>query len=494
MSQVSFQSQQTAPVSSGLDLNNIQGDVIIGLPKKVEECIFLDITDVDCFRKCLKQIAPLITSTSQVQADLASIAASKKKAAAEGHPPPLLPIVGTNISFSHWGLQKLGANDDFHDTAFTNGQFKDAKDNWATRRTPRVILIDALILITGERWSTVDHRRAEIFDIFKIGHGHACAKVVFTDKCQVRPGAEKGHEHFGFQDGISQVNSWISKSYDLFLTSTIACHRRRRKTVPGGNLIAPGNVLFGEPVGQTSKPQNAGLTPDWAKDGSFLVFRHFQQLVPEFNQFLNVHAINDPGLTQEQGAELLGARFFGRWKDGTPTDLSPTHPDPALAKDPQRNNNFDFSDVKDQSKCPFAAHVRKTNPRSDLPPNSFDNRRIIRQSITFGPELTPEEIRDSKTHHKRGLAFVCYQASIVDAFQFLQQSWAGNPNFPPGKNVSIGLDPIIGQNGNNSRNMFGSDPLNPGTDLTLPFDFVVPKGGEYFFAPSISALKETLAL
>jgi deferrochelatase/peroxidase EfeB len=137
---------------------------------------------------------------------------------------------------------------------------------------------------------------------------------------------------------------------------------------------------------------------------------------------------------------------------------------------------------------------RKTNPRSDLPPNSFDNRRIIRQGIPFGPELTPEEARDSKTHHKRGLAFICYQASIVDAFQFLQKSWAGNPNFPPGKNVNIGVDPIIGQKGNDTRDMFGFDPENQAAELQLPFDFVVPKGGEYFFTPSISALRNTLAI
>jgi hypothetical protein len=87
------------------------------------------------------------------------------------------------------------------------------------------------------------------------------------------------------------------------------------------------------------------------------VFRHLEQLVPEFNQFLEVHAIQDPGLSPKEGSELLGARFVGRWKDGTPIDISPNHPDPALAKDKQRNNHFDFSTVKDQSKCPFAAHV-----------------------------------------------------------------------------------------------------------------------------------------
>ena len=53
--------------------------------------------------------------------------------------------------------------------------------------------------------------------------------------------------------------------------------------------------------------------------------------------------------------------------EGAPVDLSPNQDDPVLAADPQRNNNFDFSSVKDQTNCPFAAHIRKNNPRSDLP-------------------------------------------------------------------------------------------------------------------------------
>ena len=52
---------------------------------------------------------------------------------------------------------------------------------------------------------------------------------------------------------------------------------------------------------------------------------------------------------------------------GDPVDVSPDHDDPVLAADPQRNNNFDFSGAADQTKCPFAAHIRKNNPRSDLP-------------------------------------------------------------------------------------------------------------------------------
>ena len=74
--------------------------------------------------------------------------------------------------------------------------------------------------------------------------------------------------------------------------------------------------------------------------------------------------------------------------------------------------------------------------------------------------------------------------------------WANNPNFPPFQKTGItpGIDPIIGQIGGGSdRVMAGTNPAHPGTDLGLP-QFVDPVGGEYFFSPSITTLKEVLAL
>jgi hypothetical protein len=68
--------------------------------------------------------------------------------------------------------------------------------------------------------------------------------------------------------------------------------------------------------------------------------------------------------------------------------------------------------------------------------------------------------------------------------------WANTQPFPPKllPPTISGFDPIIGQNGGKARNMY--DPKVKGGDLKLPFSFVVPKGGEYFFSPSIRALAE----
>lgn len=83
----------------------------------------------------------------------------------------------------------------------------------------------------------------------------------------------------------------------------------------------------------------------------------------------------------------------------------------------------------------------------------------------------------------RGLLFVCYQGSIARQFEFIQSTWANRPDQPD----TGGHDPIIGL----------AHPTRtfqvPGKQPPLSVaNFVATTGGEYFFQPSIAALK-TLA-
>jgi Dyp-type peroxidase family len=194
--------------------------------------------------------------------------------------------------------------------------------------------------------------------------------------------------------------------------------------------------------------------------------------------------------------------MFGRWKSGAPLERAPLYDKPALGDDEKRNNDFEFGDDPEQRKCPYAAHIRKVYPRDDTGNEAEVQRhRIIRAGIPFGPEVEPGE---TTTRHSRGLMFVCYQTSIERQFEFIQRSYANNPNFVGGKvrpgggaPVKPGFDPIIGQAaGNGPREMDEPYPNYPAgsrrTTLDIPDQFVTLTAAAYFFVPSITALRTVL--
>ena len=146
--------------------------------------------------------------------------------------------------------------------------------------------------------------------------------------------------------------------------------------------------------------------------------------------------------------------------------MSPLHDNLTIASDPNLNNNFNFTLAADASRCPFSAHIRKTNPRADLPHTAVDPHRIIRAGLPYGPEGTVNPTLSAYTHHlsafilvtaqeassnttstERGLAFgnssisnyifshkslvnsVAYQSDISAGFEFLQETWANNPGY-----------------------------------------------------------------
>jgi len=493
MSQTPLSSQSSAPVPN---LNSIQGDVVIGLHKRVELFLFFSIADSGTFRRHLKNdIANLITSTQDVLNDAKKISDSRAKAGSR----IWLPIVQNNIAFASRGLTKLGiTGPDMPggpQSAFALGQQVDAITHLGdpvdaskklTTWKPEFLSnnIDGVFLVTGPSTDLVDDRVQKLLSIL----GYSII-VLLEVEGKVRPGAEAGHEQFGFLDGIS-----IPAVKGV---NDATAH-------PGEDIVDPSNILVGHasasPTG-TNPP--TATSPSWTTDGSFLVFRKLQQLVPEFHAQSATLAkglqTSIPGITPE----FLEARMVGRWKSGAPLDLVPIQDDPTLGGDPQRNNNFDYSDDLQQVKCPYAAHVRKTNPRAGtgiIPRQTgILPRLMIRQGIAYGPETTINERRSGKTEYDRGLLFVAYQASIEQSFQFVQRAWANSTTFPPNtdKIVTPGTDPIIGQvsgapsfQTQNIINRTGgeTDPANVVTLTT----HVVPQGGEYFFVPPINSIKTKL--
>ncbi len=264
----------------------------------------------------------------------------------------------------------------------------------------------------------------------------------------------------------------------------------------------PGEFVLGYPGQDPKNPDRAGpvaaLPAPWAKNGSYMVFRRLEQRVPEFRRFVAARAAQ-LGIYPE----LLAARMVGRWRSGAPLELAPLEDNPSLGANDRRNNDFDYAGDPFQRACPYAAHIRKANPRDDLPGGQAETltHRIIRAGIAFGPEVAPGE---TCTMHSRGLMFVCYQASIEHQFEFIQRGYADNPDFVGGKRrpgdggpVVPGFDPIIGQAPDGGARVM-DEPIpnypsgNRRSLLDMPEQFVILTASGYFFIPSITALRTVL--
>ncbi|KAJ7688003.1 hypothetical protein B0H17DRAFT_1169575 [Mycena rosella] len=455
-----------------LDIDNIQADILTGMFKKKELFFFL--------AKLVSDIVPLVTSTSEILSVKTQ------------------PITAVNIAFSNTGLLAIGLDTNaLGDSDFVAGQFSDAgqigDDPCLWNPAFTGTKIHGVFLLASDTLVNIHDQLAKI----QTALGSSVTEI-HRLQAGARPGPEEGHEHFGFMDGISQP------AVEGFTTLVL----------PGQTLAEPGVFLLGERGDPFQESR-----PSWAVDGSFLVFRQLQQLVPEFNKFLTDHPLGAGELTPEQGSELLGARMVGRWKSGAPIFLAPTADDPVLGADRTRNNDFNFfvessespdpaTEIKfNQTRCPFSAHIRKTRPRGDLGPSEDTKNFIIRSSIPYGEEVTPAEADSHTTSVDRGLAFVSYQANIDNGFVFLQESWVNNQRFPFGKvDNTIGVDPIIGSLEGGPKSISGLDPFvpcpdlddcdgqkDPESDVIIQRDFVVSRGGEYFFAPSVTGLEDIAA-
>ncbi|KAK7437243.1 dye-decolorizing heme-containing peroxidase [Stygiomarasmius scandens] len=460
-----FRAANTPATPGTVNFDDIQGDILIGMRKHKERFFFFSIEDAATFKsKLSSDIKSLITSTNQIL-------------------PEAQPQVDTavNIAFSSRGLKALNVTDNLGDANFTNGQLVDAgslgdpgTSNWVPAFTQTNI--DGVFLLASDDVQKIDDQLANITSIL----GSSINEVYRLDGA-ARPGNELGHEHFGYLDGVSQPT--ISSDGSL----------------PGQAVVPPGEILVG------TEGDTITSRPSWATGGSFLAFRQLQQKVPEFNKYVQDHALNVPELSDEENADLFGARLIGRWKSGAPIDLSPLHDDPDLGGDNMRNNNFTFAHPEipgfdittNQTFCPFSAHIRKTRPRADLQ-SEDTGRHIIRAGTPYGPEVTDDERASNKSSTdpslERGLAFVAYQSVIANGFGFIQRTWADNPNF---SKSNTGVDPIIGRIEGSAadapRNITGTDPLDFDKSFILDIDFVVSRGGEYFFSPPISALSGALS-
>ena len=333
-----------------------------------------------------------------------------------------------------------------------------------------------------------------------------------------------GDEPFRFADGISQPQ--IDWEQQLERPCTQLGYT---------NVVALGEFLLGyrNEYGQiTDRPllesdadaagllsaEDAPAKKDLARNGTYLVMRQLEQDVRGLWKFLYDQAGGNVA-----DAEQLGAKMVGRTRGGDP--LVPIQTEPIPGTDPHTvtQNQFTYDGDPLGARCPFGAHIRRTNPRnSDFPKRSlgvaqkliimlgfgpkgfYDDltssvrfHRILRRGREYGSELLPEDSLQPAPPNElpRGLHFICLNANISRQFEFLQNAWVANTKF---SGVTGESDPLLG----NRESMPGCPVTG---NFTVPGDgtlrrrlsglpqFVTVRGGAYFFLPSLRALRYFVA-
>jgi Dyp-type peroxidase family len=281
-------------------------------------------------------------------------------------------------------------------------------------------------------------------------------------------------EHFGYTDGFGNPD---------FLGVERSSQPGQGKLLPDGTWapLATGELLLGY-ADEAGELPVAPVPHLLASNGTFMVYRKLHQNLATFRDFLERQAAAYAG-----GKEKLAAKFIGRWRDGTPIELSPDNPDSSIAQDPNRSTNFTYAADAAGTRCPMGAHVRRVHPRDAFGFNGqlINRRRITRRGLPYG-RFTPEDEPVSDAE-ERGVIFMALNASLSRQFEFVQQQWVQYGN---DAHLGNDKDVLMGNHGGRGRFVAQGDrsPTNPPFVCSNLPDFVELRGGDYFFLPSITAL------
>ncbi len=478
------------------ELRDIQGG-LIGFNKDHQQFHYLNFADGPTAKQLLAELLPQLANGYEVLRFNAAYGENRR----HHGDPEALQSTWVNLWLTRTGLAVLGAPGlDLMPEEFRTGMAsrpigdvgQSAPDKWVAPFTGGAEP-HATVVIAGDNPTDMEARRAKVFDILQ----RHSATVTGTQLGDARPDQQRGNEHFGFKDGVSQPGidhfTKSSKSGSIPPGEVLVGYRDADGNVSGQPLAAQAPVA--STYGEVPPPVLNQPLPSWTHNGTFVVYRRLRQDVAAFRGSM-VNQAPTVALTADQ----LGAKLVGRWPSGAPMERVPGLPktvDPSAA-DPsvehpdvlgdERINKFDFSDDVDGARVPRAAHIRKMNPRADklADGHSSARHRMLRRGIPYGPEFVEGEtpygqvIPDAQD---RGLLFVNYQASISRTFEFVQAHWANRDDFQqPGD----GKDPMISQDTSD-----GTFSLPVGRQLTFA-RWVTTSGGVYAFAPSLAGLADLI--
>jgi Dyp-type peroxidase family len=333
--------------------------------------------------------------------------------------------------------------------------------------------VHAWLGINGLTQEALDARCSAMLSVLEETRG---ASVVGSQEAaaQMVNGEPTAKEHFGYTDGFGNPD---------YLGVERSSQPGQGKLAHNGTWepLATGELLLGY-ADEAGELPVAPVPHLLASNGTFMVYRKLHQNLATFRNYLDQQSTNYAG-----GKEKLAAKFIGRWRDGTPLELSPANPDPSMVQDPKRNTNFTYGADAEGTRCPMGAHIRRVNPRDAFGFNGrlVNRRRITRRGLPYGRFAAEgEPVSDSE---ERGVIFMALNASLSRQFEFVQQQW-----IQYGNDAHLGNDKdmLIGSHGGHGRFVVQGDASQANPPFicgSLP-DFVALRGGAYFFLPSITAL------
>jgi len=429
-----------------LELNDIQSGALRPRPAPYAATyILLRIDDRKVGRQLLRKLASVVAPADQ----------------------PASPLRDTwvSVSLTFQGLKVLGvpqASLDSFSPEFQQGMAARAKfigdkgenspANWEKPLgSPDVHFVVTAISRDQE------HLESEVQRVRNTYGGLSGVAVIWRQDCHALPDEK---EAFGFKDGIS---------HPAIEGSGIPGSNPNEKPLKAGEFI----LGYPDEIGDTPlTPQPAVL----GRNGSYIVFRKLHQRVADFRRYLKANA------QSADAEELLAAKMMGRWRSGAPLALCPMHDDPGLGTDPKRNNDFLFKDDPVGYKTPPGSHIRRMNPRDAKIAGVVRIHRMIRRGTSYGPPLPDGTLEDDGID--RGLMFAFVGAHLGRQFEFLQSEWMNNSEFFGGDSER---DPVSGAGDGTGTFSVPKRPLRKCLS-GLP-RFVVTRGGEYGFLPSLSAMR-----
>src|SRR5262245_55606677 len=429
-----------------LELDDIQSGVLRPRPTPYAATyVLFRIDDRRAGRELLRRVSAVVASAA--------------------HPESPARDTWVSVSLTYQGLKALGVPQESLDSfawEFQQGMAaratalrdtgESSPEHWEKPLgTPDVhVVLTALSPTSEQLEQAMAHARQAYREMSGI-------EAIWRQDCHALPTET---EPFGYRDGIS---------HPAIEGSGIPGTNPKEQPFKAGDFV----LGYTDELGgiQKTVPEVLG------RNGTYIVFRKLHQRVAEFRRYLKA---NSKGPEDE---ELMAAKMMGRWRSGAPLALCPFHDDPALGADPHRNNDFLFKDDDpDGLKTPCGSHIRRCNPRDAKIAGMARIHRMIRRGTAYGPPLPDGVLEDDGVD--RGLMFAFVGANLGRQFEFVQSEWMNDGIF-----IGAGKDkdPVVGSIGDGREFSIPRKPFRKRLQ-GIP-NFVVTRGGEYGFMPSLSALR-----